>query len=88
MNIDQRTSETFDKENPPHPLSSHKKNAPSIETTQKKAVLGENTQVIVPDPVEEECPSSPIGDRLMMRKRKNQAKRKTTDTFGFKLFQC
>lgn len=87
MNIDQRSSITFDKENPPHPTTSHKKNVLSVEITQKKAVLGENTQLVSTEPAEE-CPSSPIGERLMQRKRRNQAKKKTTESLGFRLFEC
>lgn len=84
MNSLQRISEEFDKENPPHPtLASKKSNAPE-ELQLKKTVLGENPQIVSKEPIEEECPSSPIGDRLLKRKRQFQSK--PSHGFMIKLF--
>ena len=82
MNIHHRPSETFDKENPPHFSSTHKKTNSIEEPLPKKAVLGDNTQLVSIETVEDQCPSSPLGESLMQRKRKNQAKREVK---GFKL---
>ena len=73
--------ETFDKENPPH-FPTHKKTHSADEPLPKKTVLGDNTQLLPVETVEEECPTSPLGDNLVQKKRKNQAKRKVK---GFKL---
>ena len=82
MNLHPKASEVFDKENPPHFLSTHKKTNSIDEPIPKKAILGENTQLVSIETVEDQCPSSPLGDSLMQRKRKNQAKRQVK---GFKL---
>ena len=53
MNMSQRTSETYDKENPPHPIVMTKKHSLTDEPIARKVALGENTQLIQTETVEE-----------------------------------
>lgn len=82
----QRIKESYDKENPPYPLLSSKKVNSLEESTPKKKILGEPFQTQIED--EETRENSPLGDRLMQRKRAFQEQRKLKEEFSLKLFDC
>ena len=82
----QRIRETYDKENPPHPLLSNKKASSLEEPPLKKKILGEPFQVqVIENEMEED---DPIGEWMMQRKRAFQEKRKQNTDFSMKLFEC